>query len=101
MDGGDGGYGTLSIPSRTKAATFDRNVIKIFVFLQVQVDPYLGISDDLQVYVKPQADIRVYGSDSDNQLAASMLIELRNKMYESDNLIMDIMVRSLSSITEV
>lgn len=65
------------------------------------VDPYLGISDDLQVYVKPQADIRVYGSDSDNQLAASMLIELRNKMYESDNLIMDIMVRSLSSITEM
>ncbi|KAB1202104.1 hypothetical protein CJ030_MR8G004271 [Morella rubra] len=65
------------------------------------VDPYLGIGDDLQVYVKPQADIRVYGSDSDNQLAASMLIELRNKMYESDNLIMDIMVRSLSSITEM
>ncbi|XP_062144485.1 protein SEMI-ROLLED LEAF 2 isoform X2 [Alnus glutinosa] len=65
------------------------------------VDPYLVISDDLQVYVKPQVDIREYGSVTDNQLATSLLFELRNKIYESDNVIMDILVQSLSSITEL
>ncbi|KAG7968375.1 hypothetical protein I3843_08G150900 [Carya illinoinensis] len=65
------------------------------------VDPYLGINDDLQVYVKPQADIREYGSVADNQLAASLLSELRSKVYKSDNVIMDILVQSLSSITEL
>ncbi len=69
--------------------------------LQFQFDPYLGISDDLQVYVKPQADIRDYGSVTDNQLASSLLLELRNKIYESDTVIMDILVQNLSGITEV
>jgi len=49
--------------------------------------------------VKPQVDIREYGSVTDNQLATSLLFELRNKIYESDNVIMDILVQS--SITEV
>lgn len=65
------------------------------------VDPYLGISDDLQVYLKPQADIREYGTVTDNQLATSLLLELRNKIYESDDVIMDILVQSLSSTTEL
>nr|XP_023894081.1 uncharacterized protein LOC112006003 [Quercus suber] len=65
------------------------------------VDPYLGISDDLQVYVRPQMDIGGYGSVTDNQLATSLLLELRNKIYESENIIMDILVQNLSSITEV
>lgn len=51
--------------------------------------------------MKPQVDIREYGSVTDNQLATSLLFELRNKIYESDNVIMDILVQSLSSITEV
>lgn len=51
--------------------------------------------------MKPQVDIREYGSVTDNQLATSLLFELRNKIYESDNVIMDILVQSLSSVTEV
>ncbi|XP_031249114.1 protein EFR3 homolog A [Pistacia vera] len=65
------------------------------------IDPYLGISDDLQVYVKPQADVRGYGSYSDNQLATSILFELRNKMHESDKAILDVITQNLSTITEL
>lgn len=70
-------------------------------FLQIQIDPYLGISDDLQVYVKLQADVREYGSYSDNQLASSVLIELRIKGHESEKAIVDVITQSLSSIVEV
>lgn len=66
-----------------------------------QVDPYLGISDDLQVYVKPQVNERDYASFTDNQVATSSLIELRNRIYESDKVIRDILVQSLSGIIEV
>lgn len=72
-----------------------------FLFFQIQVDPYLGIGDDLQVYVKPDADARQYGSAADNQLAASILIELRNKIYESENIVIDILVQNLTNITKV
>ncbi|XP_041018680.1 protein SEMI-ROLLED LEAF 2-like [Juglans microcarpa x Juglans regia] len=65
------------------------------------VDPYIGISDDHQVYVKPQTNIREYGSASDNQLAAALLSELRNKIFESNNVMMDILVQSLCRITEL
>lgn len=46
-------------------------------------------------------DIRGYGSVTDNQLATSLLLELRNKIHESENIIMDILVQNLSCITEV
>ncbi|XP_015874915.3 protein SEMI-ROLLED LEAF 2 isoform X2 [Ziziphus jujuba] len=65
------------------------------------IDPYLGISDDLQVYLKPEADLREYGSVADNQLATSLLFELRNKLHESDNVIVDILVQSLTNITKL
>ncbi|GLT88420.1 hypothetical protein SLE2022_064470 [Rubroshorea leprosula] len=65
------------------------------------VDPYLCISDDFQVFVRPEADLRQYGSASDNQLASSVLFELRDKMFEPNNYIADILVRNLSSITEL
>ena len=87
--------------------TVESKLLILIVFLtkkcllQVQIDPYLGISDDLQVYVRPQMDIRGYGSVTDNQLATSLLLELRNKIYESENIIMDILVQNLSIITEV
>ncbi|KAF2307308.1 hypothetical protein GH714_026229 [Hevea brasiliensis] len=64
------------------------------------VDPYLGISDDLQVHAKPQADAREYGSVSDNQIASSLLLELRNKLFESDKVIMDTLIENLSNATE-
>ncbi|GMN44036.1 hypothetical protein TIFTF001_013233 [Ficus carica] len=65
------------------------------------VDPYLGIGDDLQVYLKPDVDARQYGSAADNQLAASILIELRNKIYESENIVIDILVQNLTNITKL
>lgn len=65
------------------------------------VDPFVAINDDLQVCVKPQANVRDYGSVTDNQVAMSLLLELRNKIYESDKVIMDILIQSLSSITEL
>lgn len=70
-------------------------------FFSYDVDPYLGISDDLQVYVKPQVNERNYASFTDNQVATSSLIELRNTIYESDKVIRDILVQSLSGIIEM
>ncbi|OMO86277.1 Armadillo-type [Corchorus capsularis] len=64
-------------------------------------DPYLGISEDLQVFVRPQADVRGYGSVTDNQLASSLLMELRDKIDESNKFMMDILVLNLSTITEL
>uniref|UniRef100_A0A803PW87 Uncharacterized protein n=1 Tax=Cannabis sativa TaxID=3483 RepID=A0A803PW87_CANSA len=65
------------------------------------IDPYLGISDDLQVYVKPDADVREFGSASDNQLATSTLSELRNKIYDTENIVIDILVQNLTNITKL
>ncbi|KAI3701996.1 hypothetical protein L6452_27563 [Arctium lappa] len=64
-------------------------------------DTYLGINDDLQVYVKPQADVKEYCSGHDNQVAACLLIDLRSKMQESYKTIVDILVQNLSSIIQV
>ncbi|XP_057960822.1 protein SEMI-ROLLED LEAF 2 isoform X2 [Malania oleifera] len=65
------------------------------------VDPYMGISDDLQLYLKAQMDVKQYGSFTDNQLATSLLFQLRNKIYESNGVILDILSKNLSSITEL
>ncbi|EEF49964.1 conserved hypothetical protein [Ricinus communis] len=65
------------------------------------VDPYIGISDDLQVYLKPQVDVREYGSATDNQLALSLLFELQGKIFESDKVIMDTLIQNLSNATEL
>ncbi|XP_022965555.1 uncharacterized protein LOC111465423 [Cucurbita maxima] len=65
------------------------------------VDPYLVISEDLHVCLKPEADLREYGSVTDNELARSYLSDLRNKVYEADNVIIDILVQNLSVITEL
>lgn len=45
--------------------------------------------------------MREYGSVTDNELAQSYLSDLRNKVYEADNVIMDILAQNLSAITEV
>lgn len=69
--------------------------------LHVQVDPFLGINDGYQVYLKPHVDVRKYGSAADNEAAVSSLSELRNKILECHEIIKDILVKSLSSIAEV
>ncbi|KAA8536735.1 hypothetical protein F0562_029213 [Nyssa sinensis] len=68
--------------------------------VEYDLDPYVGINDDFQVYMKPQADLRGYCSAADNQVATSLLYELRDKIYESNKIILDILVQSLSGIAE-
>lgn len=69
--------------------------------LESDVDPYLAISCDYQVYVKPQKDVKEYGSANDNQVAASQLIELQSEIYESEKIMLEILVECLSGITEL
>ncbi|XP_065852598.1 protein SEMI-ROLLED LEAF 2 [Euphorbia lathyris] len=69
--------------------------------LPYDVDPYLGINDDLQVLLKPQADVCEYGSARDSQLATSVLHELRSKIIESDNDVIDTLIQHLSNTTEL
>ncbi|KAE8721026.1 cytochrome c oxidase subunit 5C [Hibiscus syriacus] len=64
-------------------------------------DPYLGISKDFQVFVRPQANVKSYGLVTDNQLASSLLSELRDKIYQSGNVLIDILAQNLSTITEL
>lgn len=61
----------------------------------------MDISDDFQVYVKPQANLSEFGSANDNQVASALLFELRNKICEFEKIILDILVKSLSNITKV
>lgn len=66
-----------------------------------QVNNYLGISDDFQVYIKSQADIKEYCSKNDNQAAVALLAELESKMSKSYKIIVDILVHKLSGLAEV
>ncbi|KAI3522320.1 hypothetical protein L1887_00004 [Cichorium endivia] len=68
--------------------------------LKSDVNNYLGISDDFQVYIKPQADINEYSSDHDNQVATAILLNLQNKMLKSYETIVNILIHKLSTITE-
>ncbi|PSS00223.1 hypothetical protein CEY00_Acc24192 [Actinidia chinensis var. chinensis] len=69
--------------------------------IEFDVDPCVGISDDFQVYVKPRADVREYGSVADNQEATSLLFDLRNRTNEIDKILVDSLIQSLSAITEM
>ncbi|CAL5208665.1 unnamed protein product [Lathyrus oleraceus] len=66
-----------------------------------EVDPFLGISDDNQVYAKMHMDLREYGSAADNQLAMSTLSELRSKISEYDQTIKNVLVRNLTNFIEL
>ncbi|XAR52684.1 hypothetical protein NMG60_11020874 [Bertholletia excelsa] len=69
--------------------------------VECDVDPYLAISDDFQVFVKSRADLREYGSVSDNQMATALLLDLRNKICDTDKILLDTLVQNLSSIVEL
>lgn len=71
------------------------------LYFAIQPDPYLGISGDYQVYVKPQADVKDYSSATDNQVAASLLNKLHTEIYEADEIMVEILVHVLSGMTEV
>ncbi|XP_073150707.1 protein SEMI-ROLLED LEAF 2 [Henckelia pumila] len=70
------------------------------MLLENDVDPFIGISDDYQVYLKPQVEVKDYGSASDNDEASTVLTKLRDKAYESDKLVYGMLFESLSSITK-
>ncbi|GFP82680.1 probable phenylalanine--tRNA ligase beta subunit [Phtheirospermum japonicum] len=64
------------------------------------VDPYVGIGDDFQAYVKSQCEVKDYGSAFDNEEALSALVELQDKAFESDKTVLSILAESLSTITK-
>ncbi|KAA3487170.1 protein EFR3-like protein B-like isoform X2 [Gossypium australe] len=64
-------------------------------------DPYLGMSEDIQVFVRPEADVRGYGSVTESQHASSLLFELRDKIYKYESAMMDVLVQNFSAITEL
>ncbi|KAF5178819.1 Efr3-like protein [Thalictrum thalictroides] len=65
------------------------------------VDPYVEIGDDQQLYVKSQADVKEYRSATDHQTALYALSELREGIHESDKAVLDLIVQSLSGIVEL
>lgn len=66
-----------------------------------QVDPYLLIGDDLQLHVKPHANMKDFGSSSDSQMATSMLFEMRSKVELSNTIITDVVAKNLSKASKV
>ncbi|ESW16997.1 hypothetical protein PHAVU_007G201500 [Phaseolus vulgaris] len=78
------------------------DVNEVFASLPLSdVDPFLSIDDDYQVYAKINVDVREYGTAADNQLACSILSELQNKIRECHQTIKDALVHNLSSVTEL
>ncbi|KAJ0253150.1 hypothetical protein HA466_0122270 [Hirschfeldia incana] len=65
------------------------------------VDPYLSIGDDLQLHVKPQANMKDFGSSSDSQMATSMLFEMRSKVELSNTIITDVVVKNLAKVSKL
>ncbi|KAL9255437.1 SEMI-ROLLED LEAF 2-like protein [Drosera capensis] len=63
------------------------------------VDPYLGINDDFQLFVKRQVDLRKYGSATDDHEASSVLNGLQDKKNETDKLILALLSQHLCSVT--
>ncbi|XP_054802794.1 protein SEMI-ROLLED LEAF 2 isoform X2 [Prosopis cineraria] len=66
-----------------------------------EIDPFLGISDDFQVYTKIHVDAREYGTAADNQLAMSTISELQNTICEYKQAMKDILVQNLANITKL
>ncbi|ESQ32200.1 hypothetical protein EUTSA_v10003593mg [Eutrema salsugineum] len=65
------------------------------------VDPYLFIGDDLQLHVRPHANMKDFGSSGDSQMATSMLFEIRSKIELSNTIITDIVAKNLSKISKI
>ncbi|CAL9069534.1 unnamed protein product [Musa banksii] len=69
-------------------------------FMLSEIDPYLRIGEDFQIYVMPQSDMNNYGSESDQQAANSGLSNLRNIVGDSDLLVLDMIVSGLSTLID-
>ncbi|KAJ8447080.1 hypothetical protein Cgig2_022809 [Carnegiea gigantea] len=70
--------------------------------VSLNFDPYLGVDENFQVYVKPQAGVKQYGSASDNQAATLYMSELQDKnIIESDKVLVETIARYLCCIVKV
>lgn len=67
----------------------------------MQIDPFLKIAEDSQLYVRPQSDLKDYGTDADQQAARSTLVDLRKLVGSSDKQLLDIIIHALSNLTDV
>ncbi|GJN08071.1 hypothetical protein PR202_ga25959 [Eleusine coracana subsp. coracana] len=65
-----------------------------------QVDPYLRIGDDLQLYVRLQSDLGSYGSENDQEVARSVLSDCKAKVGIHDQRVLDVIASALSNFTK-
>jgi len=70
-------------------------------FSSSQMDPYLRIGDDLQLYVRLQSDLGSYGSESDQEVSKSMLSDCRTKVGINDQRVLDVIASALSNFIEM
>ncbi|XP_047325648.1 protein SEMI-ROLLED LEAF 2 isoform X2 [Impatiens glandulifera] len=69
--------------------------------VESDIDPYVGISGDYQLYLKPRANLKKFGSDADNQVALASLSELGDKLCDSDEVLVNAIAQSLSCTFEL
>uniref|UniRef100_M8CM90 Protein EFR3-like protein n=1 Tax=Aegilops tauschii TaxID=37682 RepID=M8CM90_AEGTA len=65
------------------------------------IDSYLRIGEDLQLYVRLQSDLGSYGSESDQDVARSVLSDCRKKVGINDQQVLDVIACALSNLTEM
>ncbi|XP_062215824.1 protein SEMI-ROLLED LEAF 2 isoform X2 [Phragmites australis] len=70
-------------------------------FTSPNIDPYLRIGEDLQLYVRLQSDLSNYGSENDQEGAKSILSDWRTKVGINDQRVLDVTASALSSFTEM
>ncbi|XP_066380603.1 protein SEMI-ROLLED LEAF 2-like [Miscanthus floridulus] len=70
-------------------------------FSSSKIDPYLRIGEDLQLYVRLQSDLGSYGSESDQEVAKSMLSDCRTKVGINDQRVLDVIASALSNFIEM
>jgi len=61
----------------------------------LQIDPYLKIGEDLQIYVRLQSDLGSFGSESDQDVAKSILADCSKKVGFNDQRVLDIIASAL------
>ncbi|CAN6301144.1 unnamed protein product [Urochloa humidicola] len=70
-------------------------------FTSSKIDPYLRIGEDLQLYVRLRSDLGSYSSESDQEVAKSILSDCRTKVGINDQQVLDVIASALSSLTEM
>ncbi|KAJ6791607.1 Uncharacterized protein M6B38_243205 [Iris pallida] len=69
--------------------------------ISLDVDPYLFVGDDLQIYLRTQSEFKEFGSDTDQLAATSALTDMRNLVFGSYKHLLDIIIQGLSSLTSL